>query len=760
MRVRRRQWGDFPMYVWPLVLVLALQAVYLVVEIAFNAALLNVASGSVGGRDALDSLETFGRIISGVGLGLLVFANRMSQPLLAQFTPGAIRFRAFGYALLIFPVTIVGMWNLQSYLVDDVIVDQASDEERFAASYVQYVSPALRQGVLGIDQLPLTSVDLDRPETKTLLTLLLPVMMHNETLVGRLQEEAPDMIKFLSHRAALERLDDHFADYEQAMIHIGEAYDLYKTMVAEAGKEVEAAYSETRYHDASYRKLVQGMTKYYNAYQKQERKTWMKFGNYIRSSMNSFYGQCKRALDPVVGAIFRMGQSCLLQRDNPMTSEIIFAERTGHKPSFKRFCPGGFSKSTCIEKSETLAVAKRTFANMPAGKKAQFLRESSTYPFNRYLDGIPVGLSVAEFFQQPKVRRELSMPRTPGLNDEDFGVRRHADGTVTLEPDGYLRKRIRHEASIKLANRFMLEVSKQQPGVRVQTPNAMIPPEGLGGRLGVSKSEFLQLPFVKAMAGLSDTNRALVEGFSREDFFNEHLLPSTLDRVNATLSDLPMSMADIESKPDATNTALRAIYVPAIALSLSLFFTLTNAVSLLAGLVYLALVFVPAIGDRVSSMMVKLVRWVGLSAILALPVLVVPNSLVQSDVLNSAARQANLSWAQQPLHWVLSVQPLVYPVGNEVLGLKARVGLPGFYDAQADQVSTETTDKVDDVSLNTALSVRALQRKLKSEGHYRGAVDGIIGPMTTKAIKRFQRAESLPVTGYQDSLTIKSLLAR
>jgi peptidoglycan hydrolase-like protein with peptidoglycan-binding domain len=42
----------------------------------------------------------------------------------------------------------------------------------------------------------------------------------------------------------------------------------------------------------------------------------------------------------------------------------------------------------------------------------------------------------------------------------------------------------------------------------------------------------------------------------------------------------------------------------------------------------------------------------------------------------------------------------------------------------------------------------AVQRELYRMGYYRGPIDGDIGPGTSRAIARFERARGLPVRGF------------
>jgi peptidoglycan hydrolase-like protein with peptidoglycan-binding domain len=50
-----------------------------------------------------------------------------------------------------------------------------------------------------------------------------------------------------------------------------------------------------------------------------------------------------------------------------------------------------------------------------------------------------------------------------------------------------------------------------------------------------------------------------------------------------------------------------------------------------------------------------------------------------------------------------------------------------------------------------------VQRELRRQGYYRGAIDGLIGPMTRAAIARYQRDNGLYVTRAVDGPTLASL---
>jgi peptidoglycan hydrolase-like protein with peptidoglycan-binding domain len=53
-----------------------------------------------------------------------------------------------------------------------------------------------------------------------------------------------------------------------------------------------------------------------------------------------------------------------------------------------------------------------------------------------------------------------------------------------------------------------------------------------------------------------------------------------------------------------------------------------------------------------------------------------------------------------------------------------------------------------------------MQQTLRGKGHFRGQVDGVFGLRTRASIRKFQKAENLPVTGQLDTQTAGKLGVR
>ncbi len=59
--------------------------------------------------------------------------------------------------------------------------------------------------------------------------------------------------------------------------------------------------------------------------------------------------------------------------------------------------------------------------------------------------------------------------------------------------------------------------------------------------------------------------------------------------------------------------------------------------------------------------------------------------------------------------------------------------------------------------LDPLATMAGIQGRLRDLGEYGHAVDGVWGPRTVRALRNFQRAHALPVTGRADDATVARL---
>ena len=85
-----------------------------------------------------------------------------------------------------------------------------------------------------------------------------------------------------------------------------------------------------------------------------------------------------------------------------------------------------------------------------------------------------------------------------------------------------------------------------------------------------------------------------------------------------------------------------------------------------------------------------------------------------------------------------------------VLGLCPILGAAGTAGTTGEQ-------RPEQPQLMSKENLKLVQERLKGEGVYAGSVDGIMGPQTETALRRYQEKQGLPVSGAVDEATLKQL---
>jgi hypothetical protein len=88
--------------------------------------------------------------------------------------------------------------------------------------------------------------------------------------------------------------------------------------------------------------------------------------------------------------------------------------------------------------------------------------------------------------------------------------------------------------------------------------------------------------------------------------------------------------------------------------------------------------------------------------------------------------------------------------GNMTLSLTSRA---------ASEASPSASPSTSASTPAASINVASAQQRLKDDGYYSGAVDGVPGPNTVAALRAYQRDHRLSVTGRLDSPTVRSLLS-
>lgn len=769
--------NDRPVLFWPVMLVLGLQILYLLAEVGFNASLLNLATGAADESVSLDDLEVFGRVFAGIGLGLLLFSFRACRFDLNLYpTTGAIA-RLLVSATVIFSLSITGMWYFQKWLIDDVVLASQTQEQRQSARYVQYLAPAMRQGLIALDQLPLRTQNLDRPDTKTALTLLSPMLLNNERLVVQLSDSVPEIVKFLAHRRSSASLTETFEAFQDNQDLIENLWSAYQEVQEQVGENPAAQ----AVRDSFAKSGTWSLSGIYRDYYQRSAKRYYDYGDKIRKIVNRKYESCQRAFDPVMGALYRMAGSC---QNNVVSDRHTKGNIAafGDPLHMKTFCSdhNRFRAKTCIavpdNPYDTIAFGRGFLESRPSSVRRSLEKRMAITFRDRKRGSLPLGLGVAEFYNRDSIRKVTGAPYIKGLEDSDFDVIYHGDGqSVSFVVSGYIDKLAEAAGREVMGNQFVAILQNQLESIP-KTVDLEALAKTLGSAGNLSKSEFFRLQGIQQLHGMGNlvseaVDRDLLDAAEPDLFFQKVVIPATLERVDQMVGVLPRLHSDASSlvgsmrelsvnRQVAEDQALRAIYVPAIALSFSLLFTLTNFIGVLGRVMFLTYMSVSFVTPTVYGRLKKTVSMGGLALIVALPLFLTPNSLTHSQLLDVALRETDTGYADYlvwPAKWVLAVQPVVCPVGNALLGWFPSNAVEAYHDEQSLAANTQVVEALDAINLREPFTVSELQRRLNSLRYNAGPVDGVIGERTTSALKAFQSDRGLDITGYQDRATIQAL---
>lgn len=160
----QRHSGRAPSYLPGL---LCLTLFYLLFELAFNARLLDV-TGTFATKDEIDSIETIGRIISGIALALVAW-----KFILGRFErSGSIDKDKRAAALILAAMGCIGLIYWGQKQIIESIVDASSGASRRIAVQLRLVSTAAVDGAVRIDGIDLSPERLRSPEGKSFIALL------------------------------------------------------------------------------------------------------------------------------------------------------------------------------------------------------------------------------------------------------------------------------------------------------------------------------------------------------------------------------------------------------------------------------------------------------------------------------------------------------------------------------------------------------------------------------------------------------------
>ena len=158
--------GDRPGIGW--VFSVIIPAIYLIVELGFNDQLIDLSAGTVQ-DDVLAGLEFWGRVISGIGFGLIIYRITLRR-----------RPHRVLQLLVCLGVGVVVMWHLQRELTDALVAAARPDDKMAAVALSALARPAGDGELKTLRGEPILSEKVDVFERKTVMALFPAAALHVE----------------------------------------------------------------------------------------------------------------------------------------------------------------------------------------------------------------------------------------------------------------------------------------------------------------------------------------------------------------------------------------------------------------------------------------------------------------------------------------------------------------------------------------------------------------------------------------------------
>lgn len=200
---------------------LILTSSYLVIELAFNARLLDVV-GSLEGGSAVESIEKYGRLISGTAVALLILGKILGNA--AKKGKQASEYFMLMFSIILFcGSAMVAVYIGQKKLVDG-LVNISTDEHRRRAAVLVPMGKLIKTGLLGVPGLDLNEVDYQTAAGKTFLATFPLQTMSHPNLFQTLEGNVGPIFRAFSEQER--RYNEGFFDaYLKSQNALKEQYD-------------------------------------------------------------------------------------------------------------------------------------------------------------------------------------------------------------------------------------------------------------------------------------------------------------------------------------------------------------------------------------------------------------------------------------------------------------------------------------------------------------------------------------------------------
>jgi hypothetical protein len=610
-------------------LFILLNLFYLVIELSFNARVLDISAAVAPDTD-FGQLEVYGRTIAASGATILVW--RLVLPYAQNINWSRLVVRLFLVGLVVFPTMFIG----QKKLVDD-LVDLSSAETRRSAEILSLLKYGIASGFVEIEELALDEVALQTAEGKMFITLSGLLAYHSASVRAVLESKLEKIADYAIATQQGTVAAGLYRNYSYAQKQVVAAFSSYQEVVEQLELEqAQTIYESRRLYEQAMNHAATRWTRYRNLLQTQPA-----IDEVDSSMVDALMAEISSSRQFLAGCV---STECVA--DGLARLEISLSQIVGQYTALGKWCNNVDISPTsrtgmlrCIDspydiKQLVVATRYQQLARLAGLERAHDNRltylksadfRSSVFAFLRE-HGIRVGDNWA-FSKYGQVVKDIQAQLEAGLLQ---GYHRVLEKKFAA--------RIKPRTSLKDFNRL--------PAMQAMYHRA------LGDRVDLDRSALIPI------------------GLNREAFEQRFIAPGFDRRFELLYTRLNSGVewyADGAPYEELGKNSLRNLVIPAVAIAFSLVFGLLNTVSLLLSLVFLMIE---------ES---RILRWLGVALLigtLAYLPMNQPYQIYHQQAYHDwyRATEDRYGRAAYLIDWLARAEPMLYPLASV---LRTRV-LNGF----------------------------------------------------------------------------------
>jgi hypothetical protein len=645
-------------------LLFVLSFAYLLFELAFNS---RIVDGSSGTFDALmlESLEYQGRVLSGIGITLLLLRFIVPGKTNA-FVKKALLLAFFGFTF---------MFLGQKVLIE-TLVDRSSEDDRVNAMHIALLKKGITSNTIQLDDIEVPADQVDTPSTKAMLSIVGVMVFNSDSFIQHLKSSVNqiiDEVALLDARKTFSEAYDGYKEFQGEVIKGWSDYAEGVNKYNDAKLQINA--EAIKRADDIYLQAANEFTSKQPKLSKQDR---------IRKSL-----EIKRAVSDYFEAKDKADIKCTRKNTNDAchikieqtyrdtvishAGRYVAPDHWCYPPEQKRVTETIRGRSRSVTKTITDCdsmtrdyIEDKLMAVMSGGETSSFL------------DNMKVADAVRDEVSKEGVQLPLSW---------------------TLQDKGTLINAIKVAGSKK--------ADEQYKDTIISNVGQYLPPT-------LSQKEFvnhdmIQAPIKDKLQWEQDSNIAV--DLSPEDFLQRIHKPKYIKVYLEQKEELEKDgqyFGDDEVFEERGKSYYRSIVVPPMAMAFSLFFGLLNLLAFIRAIISLKF------KNPIHAQAIAVTSMAGVFVLIPF---LFPSETVKSKAFNYFEAQLTNDYPAvlgTISAWVVDTQPMVYPIGHAITGLVQQEKLeaalkeylydPEIHDkktriAQNDDFLSEETSFLDDVEV-------------------------------------------------------------